>query len=251
MEASEKKKETGKDHLSLARLRLTARDHYEDLGKINFDSLPEDCRDQIRAARNSALSLFLEMDQVIDAVVVDLEQSETELKKSSKKILGRVSEQLDKVTESTQIAVSCVLDRIDRICERQNTVFQQIAGLKERLAGFSGSQSAEPLLDGAGKIEELENEIQAEIYEIMNEMQFQDITNQQIQLANQLVGEARFRLMDFRKVLAFLTEDNGLEAQPEKTARQSFDPGATMKDRQERQSLADRVSLDFEEEKSG
>jgi len=103
------------------------------------------------------------------------------------------------VTESTQLAVDSVLNRIDVICQRQNGVFQQL------------------------------------------------------QLANQLIGEARDKLLDFRQVLRlFSTEAAVALAENRKKYRAvTFDAGATLKDREQRQKLADEVNADFKNKERG
>ncbi|MCE5272164.1 protein phosphatase CheZ [bacterium] len=231
---------------SLLRVKQVSRELGESLARFDQGDLPVSCRAAINETAARAHILVSEIERFISNVVSDLELSEEELKKSSKKILTRVSEQLEKVTESTQMAVNSVLNRIDQICERQNTIFEQIVNLREKLSERKSESEPESMMEVLSRIENLENEIQGEAFEIMNEMQFQDITTQQIQLAQQLLEEAKQKLLDFRQIMTAFSEGASSNAREQmKAARTTFDPGATMKDRDIRQKLADDVSSDF------
>ncbi len=230
---------------SLIRVKNVAKELGDNLARFEQGNLPEACRAALTETAARAHMLVSEIENFISNVVSDLELSEEELKKSSKKILTRVSEQLEKVTESTQMAVNSVLNRIDQICERQNTIFEQIVSLREKLS--EKQSESESMMELLSRIENLENEIQGEAFEIMNEMQFQDITTQQIQLAQQLLEEAKQKLLDFRKVLNAFGEGVSESAREQMQAvRSTFDPGATMKDREVRQKLADDVTSGFD-----
>ena len=232
------------ERLPLENLKRLSREFSEHLNTLDRQNIPDTYQSAIAETTTRARALLGEMETFITHVVSDLELSEKELKKSSKIILGRLSEQLDKVTESTQIAVTSVLNRIDLICERQNTVFEQIIRLREQLSIEAGSCEPTSMIDALTKIESLEGEIQSEAFEIMNEMQFQDITSQQIQLAHYLLEEAKAKLLDFRKLLSvFSNQPLSVAKQP--GGKQVFDPGATLKDREDRQHLADEISKKF------
>lgn len=235
----------GDKHLSLEELKKVSIELFESIELFDRDDLPRECRATLGRTSARAGSLIRGMESFIAGVVSDLDQSEQELKKSSKVILGRVFEQLDKVTESTQMAVNSVLDRIDHICARQNEVFEQIVELREKLSAEAGPESGE-LIEILGRIESLEGDIQGEAFEIMNEMKFQDITNQQMQLAQQLLEEARDKLLEFCRVLSAFSGSVGAESESREKTRWFFDPGATLKDREQRQRVADEVGLEFE-----
>ena len=236
-----------RENHSLTRVKHVSQELSDSLARLEDSGLPADCRNVLAETAVRAHALVSEMESFISNVVSDLELSEEELKKSSKKILSLVSDQLEKVTESTQMAVNSVLNRIDQICESQNAIFEQIVELRQKLANQNCEKAPEYLIEALGRIENLENEIQGNAFEIMNEMQFQDITTQQIQLAQQLLEEAKHKLLDFRKVLtAFSLDVSDSARQQMQSVRSTFDPGATMKEREERQRLADEVSKNFD-----
>ena len=229
----------------LRQLKSAAHELFQGMERLNPESLADGERELLRQTAARAMTLFREMEGFIDLVVTDLEQTEDKLKKNSSLIFGQVSEQLDKVTESTQIAVEGVLNRVDRICESQNEVFGVLGCLREKLGGLGAAESRE-LVDCADRIEGLENRIQLEAFEIMNEMQFQDIASQQLQHANHLIEEAKQKLIDFREIVVML---GGGDRRQESGAGglNVFDPGATMKDREQRQHLADEVAEVFDQ----
>ncbi len=229
----------------LRQLKSAAHELFQGMERLNPEALPEGERELLRQTVARAMTLFREMEGFIDLVVTDLEQTEDKLKKNSSLIFGQVSEQLDKVTESTQIAVEGVLNRVDRICESQNEVFGVLGCLREKLGGLGEDESRE-LVDCVDRIEGLENRIQLEAFEIMNEMQFQDIASQQLQHANHLIEEAKQKLIDFREIVMML---GGGERRQQNGAGglNVFDPGATMKDREQRQHLADEVAEVFDQ----
>ncbi|MBN2288694.1 MAG: protein phosphatase CheZ [Candidatus Glassbacteria bacterium] len=171
-----------------------------------------------------------------------------ELNRSSDELLGQASQQLGKVTESTRKVADQVMDRVDKICESQSKVFQRLGEMKELLKNLDPDPTARTVAESAEKIEEIENEIQAEAFEIMNEMQFQDITTQQIHQANNLIEEAERKLMDFGQILA-LVSGKKPKAKQSRAGTGVFDPGATLDKREERQSLADEITTRYEKKK--
>ena len=197
----------------------------------------------------SKTKVFLEqLEQFVFSIAGDLAKTRQELKKNSNKLLVEATEQLDKVSESTQKVAHSVMDRIDRICEKQNGVFEQLNQIKEKVESLGSEATAGALLDDAGRIEALESEIQMEAFEIMNEMQFQDITTQQLQQANNLIGEAENKLMNFGHLLSALSGEKSQTA-GDRSTKLGFDPKATLDDSEKRQALADEITTKFEKKK--
>lgn len=241
--------DSGKEHLSLEEIRKLSLELTGSLDRFDRNQVSGECRVALEETLSGAGNLIRGIESFIAGVVMDLDQSGKELKKSSKMILGRVRDQLDKVTESTQTAVTSVLDRIDHICDRQNDIFERIVELREKLSSDVRQSETGELMEIIERIESIESEIQGEAFEIMNAMQFQDITSQQIQLAQQLLEEAREKLLEFRRVLSAFAGSVGEESDGRKRTHWIFDPGATLKDREQRQRLADEVGLEFEKSK--
>jgi len=235
---------------NLAQISCIARDLYLKLGEIDASTLSRKERFILQETIVKSRELFQQMESFITNIVGDLEDTEEKLKENSRQLLGRVTEQLAKVSESTEIAVSSVLNRIENICQRQNEVFNQVKQLKEKLDDKQVDPPWETVLEFTEKLEKLENEIQTEAFGIMNEMQFQDITTQQLQMANHLVEEVKLKLLEFRQVLSLLTVGKQEERIPISGETQDFDPNATLKHRDERQQLADKTTSEFKSGKT-
>ncbi|MEA1996094.1 MAG: hypothetical protein U9N45_00565 [Gemmatimonadota bacterium] len=234
---------------NLSRLSSVADDINKGLDKLGAEISDGEEKTILQDIATGARELFHEMSEVVNGIVKDMEDTEEKLKESADKFLGQVSKQLDKVNESTQSAVTNMLDRIDNVSERQNDVSDHLGKLKKIIGDTGKDRPCENLMDCIKKIESLESEIQMEIFEMMNEMQFQDITEQQINHANQLIEEAKIKLLDFRKILSGLTGKAGreeLEVSGPRT-KAAFDTEATMENRENRQSLADELSAGFQE----
>ena len=240
----------GKDQAAkIAQLKNAARNLYVSLQELRDESADDCRREQVDQTLAKSRELFLQMKNFISAILNDLEGTRVQLNSCSDQVLSQVTEQLNKVNESTQDAVQSVLNRVDTICDKQNDVFQQLSRLKENLQGIDECKEKVELTELAASLEALEGEIQMEAFEIMNEMQFQDITCQQLQQANQLLDEARAKLTDFRKLLTLFRTDSvtGLiESDDEEDKPRTYDPSATMKDRETRQNLADEIEAGYD-----
>ncbi|MEA2064306.1 MAG: protein phosphatase CheZ [Gemmatimonadota bacterium] len=232
-------------------MRKVASELLEALGKIDTSPFCADEKKCLDDALKWTRAFFQELENFIFGMARDLEMTRKELDKSSNELLGEASEQLDKVTESTQKAASSVMDRVDKICNSQNTVFERIGQIRESLKGLESETGAKAALEAVGQIEALEGEIQMEAFEIMNEMQFQDITTQQIQQANSLIDKAEKKLTDFGNMLVLVSGTKHKKGDGQKSAAAAevtFDPEATMENRQERQDLADQVAEELSKE---
>ena len=231
-------------------LKSAARDLYASLQELKDESADQGRKEQVDKPLAMSRDLFLEMKNFISTILFDLEGTRDQLNSYSDQVLTKVTEQLNKVNQSTQDAVQSVLNRVDTICDKQNDVFQQLANLKKSLQEIDECKDKSELNEQVDSLEALEGEIQMEAFEIMNEMQFQDITCQQLQQANQLLDDARNKLTDFRKLLTLFKSDSEtglIETDDGEGKPRTYDPSATMKDRESRQNLADEIESGFDE----
>ena len=233
---------------TLALLKGAAKQLYESLRQLENECADTDQKGRIELTKAQCRDMFLHLKNFISTVLCDLESTREQLNRSSDQMLGQVSEQLSKVTESTQDAVQTVLNKLDAICEKQNEVFQGLSDMKSCIGTLHETKDCSTLAKATDRLEELENEIQTETFEIMNAMQFQDITSQQMQQANALIVEAKSKLTDLHVLLNLFKSDEevqeltGGDGQP-----RTYDPGATMKDRENRQRLADEIETGFKD----
>ena len=77
--------------------------------------------------------------------------------------------------------------------------------------------------------------LQTDAYDIMNLMQIQDITTQQIMAANSLIESVQEKLMEL------ISRFGAIEAKPVNKKIRAFDPNATFEDRSDIQALADEL----------
>lgn len=183
---------------------------------------------------------------------------------SSSKMPAAVA-QLDKVSATTEMATSDILDGIDRILNRIDNALQVVARFEEQekeriqLEKSLILQLAETL-DGEKATREAEVEkaleafyaesqsqkdlaqlrenllaLQTDAYDIMNLMQIQDITTQQIMAANSLIESVQEKLMEL------ISRFGAIEAKPVNKKIRAFDPNATFEDRSDIQALADEL----------
>ncbi len=234
-------------------LKNSARGLYTSLQQLRDESADDERRKQVDQTLAKSRELFQMMKIFISSILYDLDGTRVQLNRCSDQVLNKVSEQLNKVNESTQNAVQSVLNRVDAICDKQNDVFQQLSKLKESLHGLAEGREKTELTEMIAGLEALEGEIQLETFEIMNEMQFQDITCQQLQQANQLLDEAKAKLTDFHKLFTLFKADSatGLIGDEEEESKpRTYDPNATMENREERQDFADEIEAGFNRKSS-
>lgn len=194
-------------------------------------------------------------------IINDMNES---IKESTKK-MPKATQQLDKVTEETELATTEMLDRIDKIIARITESTNKINSFKESIIKkeelFETIKSEfkkykfnenEKLLEKTIKvtnefldkkhetefIEMVENtldDIQNNVFDIMNALQFQDITSQQINAANSLLSSIQNRLNSLISKFANIkTEDITIK-------HVAFDEDATMQDADKRQKSADEI----------
>ncbi len=199
-----------------------------------------------------------------------LEEVNNSIVDSSNKMPVAVK-QLDKVSATTEMATSDILDGIDRMLEKLDralkVIEQEKAQEQERLTREKELilKLAETL-DGeeetrAARVEEaltaffeehandsvfqqlhdLIFEVQSETYEIMNLLQVQDISTQQIMAANALIESVQHKLSHLLVKFGMIPK-----ADYEKKER-SFDPNAIFEDRSHVQEMADRLLAGDEE----
>lgn len=237
--------------VSISLLKKAAKNLYASLQELKDEGAGDEARmEQVDHTIVKSRELFQQMKTFTSTILSDLEGTREQLNSCSENVLSKVTEQIKKVNESTEDAVQSVLNRVDTICEKQNDVFGQLAKLKSSIQEIDECKDKIKLTELTDSLEVLEGEIQMEAFEIMNEMQFQDVTGQQLQQANQLLDEARAKLTDFRMLLTLFKSDSIEDPTEEQTGEKeprTFDPSATMKDRKQRQHLADEIESGYDD----
>ncbi len=141
----------------------------------------------------------------------------------SKEQVPIATEQLDKISEQTEVATQRMLDKVEKIIEREE---KAIVGLKRIKEYLIQSQSGEM----AGLVDSLVEEADstcADALSIMDTLQFQDITAQQMNHAAALLEDIETKLKRISGVL----QGDMSQMESEETAERKvrvYDPHADM-----------------------
>lgn len=189
---------------------------------------------------------------------------------SSSKMPAAVA-QLDRVSETTEMATSDILDGIERMLSRIEETLGLVDTLEQQEEEKLGIEKTlilkiAEVMDGeeatrAAQVEKALNEyyadhprnqhlarlrenllaLQTDAYDIMSLLQVQDITTQQIMAANNLIESVQSRL------IKLISRFGTLEPEPVQKKLRAFDPDATFEDRSGVQAMADTIFDQTEE----
>jgi chemotaxis regulatin CheY-phosphate phosphatase CheZ len=135
----------------------------------------------------------------------------------STEMIPSASEKLGKVTTATELATTKVMDIVDNVIVRLNTMYTYLGEMEEQVA----SPAAGDLI--IRKISDLRNEVNGshdDLFSIMNALQFQDITTQQINSIGSVIDTVQTKLYELLK--GFDEERIALNLKKS----ESFDPNA-------------------------
>lgn len=161
---------------------------------------------------------FSEIVQLLD----NLGRSRSILQQAAVDRLHRTSAKLQEVTSTTEIAATSILDSLER-------------GLY--LLGELDSQQPE-----SGSAERAE--LRDLLHGILAELQFQDITSQQLNYASTMLHDLEERLRAIAELIDSSVPGGaftGVSEQLEEVQARGFDPAATSADASSRQALADQI----------
>lgn len=193
-----------------------------------------------------------------------LQEMNASIAESSKKMPYAV-QQLDKVSETTEMATTDMLDLIDHILDdlggtmgllevmakkdeergdREKKIILKLANALDGEAETKAANVEEALQnyidesrkkDDLGVLRNRLTDVQCGVYEIMNKLQVQDITTQQLMAVNSLIESIQQKLTE----LIAKFSDIDVDELPQKT--RVFDPNASYTDKREIQALADLI----------
>ncbi len=185
---------------------------------------------------------FKELIQFMQETTPIIEEMKNSILESSKKMPAAL-DQLDKITTATETATVDILDRIERMQKRVESALENIQKIKSNIAAESDrglNQHGNSMV-----LEQLEKdilEIQNDTFDIMNLLQVQDITTQQIMAANSLIESVQDKLEQLTSRFGRLeapseiSRSNNAPEEPK-----TFDPNATFEDRSDVQAMADAI----------
>jgi len=205
-------------------------------------------------------------------IVPVLEEINLSICESASK-MPRASSQLNKVTQATELATTEILDNLDRVLSRLNTIDSQFQaatndlealdvldkksvgavrtatdhGNKELLQEIVGLHEQKQthlkrIRENAEKLEKDLKDIRSKSNDIMISLQVQDITAQQIASVNHLIESVQERLSGL--IDKFKLSGADLIEEIKKAENHSFDPDASYDHSTYKQKTADEVIKD-------
>ncbi len=176
--------------------------------------------------------------------ILELSASITEIVEGYKKLRNPLMEsqqnvpiatrQLDKISEQTEAATQQMLDLVEHITQREQEV---IAGLKAIKEKTDEGKASEVSALAVALIEKANTNCN-DAYTIMDALQFQDITSQQISHAMNLLEELETKLSG---ILTALHGPQTTVPVDEKRKKRAFDPHADMYQKKTEQSDIDTL----------
>lgn len=142
-----------------------------------------------------SLKLRNELEQLTDSIngiMMKMKKMQNPILESREK-LPVANQQLDKITAQTEQATHKMLDMVEQIIDHQ----EQITQLSGEIALFfkkSRAKDREVFAEQVKRINEMSSISQNNAFLIMDALQFQDITSQQIQHASTLLEDIESRL---------------------------------------------------------
>lgn len=158
-------------------------------------------------------------------VLGSLRESRGALERAAVERIHHTHEKLREVSSATEVAATDIMDAVDRAL-----------GMVDELDAEEGDRATE-------RSTGLRASIRDELFGVMNHLQFQDITTQQLNYASSVLDEMEQRLNQ----IAGIFDPKMFGAQPlkldEPTGPLNYDPAATVANSEGRQALADEIFL--------
>lgn len=178
------------------------------------------------------LNVYAEIINVIDS----LRRSRGLLEQAAMERLKSTHEKLAEVSSATEMAATGMLDGLDRALS-----------LVDRMDGSAGTDGSDGSADGG----ELRGELRDELHSLINLLQFQDITAQQLGYAGSVLADTEERMLQLARIFDLRgvgiddfdeVEDDAPRAESRTVqAERTCDPEASHFDSDSRQALADEI----------
>jgi chemotaxis regulatin CheY-phosphate phosphatase CheZ len=174
----------------------------------------------------------------INIMMENVKRMERPIMESQQK-LPKANEQLDKISAQTEAAAHQMLDMVEQIIDHEEKVVELSGEMVGQLEKSQDSEAAS-LLEKAARIKEMAATSQNNAFLIMDALQFQDITAQQMSHASSLLEDIEQRLHNL--LVAFDGDaGTGELVEPTKKAR-AFDPDADLFDGKDQKEVDKIIS---------
>lgn len=170
----------------------------------------------------------------VNEIVTKFRELQNPLRESSEKV-PKATEQLDKISEQTEAATHQMLDRVEKIVQHVEDSKKGLEEIKDCASdGRNGDISA--LADA---LIEKANVTCNDAYVIMDALQFQDITSQQMNHAASLLEDIELRLQSIMGALKGRSGDKTDDENRQDRKIRVYDPRADLFDKKTDQSAID------------
>ncbi|MFH1687335.1 MAG: protein phosphatase CheZ [bacterium] len=174
-----------------------------------------------------------ELASSIGAIVQNFKELHSPLAESREKV-PVATQQLDKISEQTEAATHRVLDLVEQIMGREEQVIDGLQKIQESMDDHS-----ERIPELVAGLTDLANTNLADTYTIMDALQFQDITAQQIDHAASLLEEIETKLSRIGRVI---DGDDTVQAETDPPKKNRvFDPNADLFSKKTDQAMIDSL----------
>jgi len=183
------------------------------------------------------------MDSVSD-VVNTFKKMQDPIAESREKV-PQATRQLEKITQQTEQATHRMIDTVESISKISDEIVREISDLRKALpATYFKNRSR--IRDTVNSIESKARQNQDDAFVILNALQFQDITSQQVQHASTLLEEIEQRL---HHILAVFDGQEDISQLQNLVKTRVFDPNANFGDARETQDDIDHLIDSMKQEK--
>jgi chemotaxis regulatin CheY-phosphate phosphatase CheZ len=174
-----------------------------------------------------------ELTSAINGIIETFRKMKSPLVETHEKV-PQATVQLDKISEQTEAAAHQMLDRVEQITQREGDVIQGLEKLKEA----ADKEQLSNISAAVGEIIAKANDNLDDAYMIMDALQFQDITAQQMNHAASLLEDIEGRL---NVILSTLNGDDSGDGEGVQGKVRVYDPHADLFDKKTDQSAVDSI----------
>lgn len=176
------------------------------------------------ASREQLEELLTHAYDTIGWMLANLREGKDQIEQTAVRKLHVTDEKLHAVSSTTETAATDMLDGLDRAL----LLLERIES--DELSGKSCSVTGE---------------LRDEIYGVMNHLQFQDITTQQLSHASSILHEMEAHLSEFVQIFDAPADADAGGEEAQRTRKLAiavnFDPAATLEKATDRQALVDQL----------
>ncbi len=185
--------------------------------------------------QNKIQKEITELTRSINTIIDNFKQLKNPLQESKEKV-PVATNQLDKISEQTEAATNHMLDLIEKMSIREDEVISGLRELRKLLP--ENSEKMIKLMDNI--IEKVDLNVN-DAFTLMNALQFQDITSQQMNHAAALLEEIEVKLIQIQEVFGSATKADLDGAVSHKKKGRVYDPHADLYEKKTEQKDVDSI----------